>query len=100
MAATSPFRPKPRSSKKLGDPSGFDVVPYLRHMNVPTLWLLGGRDQEIPLAASLAILERLKASGKDYTIKIYPQANHGLFDVPPTSPRALPNTLAWLRPHG
>jgi len=84
---------------KLGNPSGFDVVPSLRRMNVPTLWLLGGRDQEIPLAASLAILKRLEASGKDYTIKIYPRANHGLFDAPPTSPKALPDTLAWLRLH-
>jgi dienelactone hydrolase len=49
-------------------------------VNEPALWLLGGRDQEIPLAASPAIPKRLKASGKDYTIKIYPEANHGLFD--------------------
>ena len=68
-------------------------------MNVPALWLLGGRDQKIPLAASLAILKQLKGSGKDYTIEIYPQTNHGLFDIPPTSPRALPDTLAWLRSH-
>ena len=94
-----PFPSETEIAEKLGDPSGFDVVPYLRRMNVPTLWLLGGRDQEIPLAASVTILKRLKASGKDYTIKIYPQANHGLFDVPPTSPRALPDTLAWLRSH-
>jgi uncharacterized protein len=93
-----PFLSEAEMAKKLGDPSGFDVVPYLLRMNVPTLWLLGGRE-EIPLTASLAILKRLKASGKDYTIKIYPEANHGLFDVPPTSPRALPDTLAWLRSH-
>ena len=94
-----PFPSEAEIAEKLGGPSGFDVVPYLRRMNVPTLWLLGGRDQEIPLAASMAILKRLKASGKDYTIKVYPGANHGLFDVPPTSPRALPDTLAWLRSH-
>lgn len=94
-----PFPSEAEIAEKLGDPSGFDVVPYLRRLNVPVLWLLGGRDQEIPLAASLAILKRLKASGKDYTIKVYPQANHGLFDVPPTSPRALPDSLAWLRSH-
>lgn len=80
-------------------PSGFDVVPYLHRMNVPALWLLGGRDQEIPLTASLAILKQLKAAGKDYTIRVYPDANHGLFDVPPTDPRAMPDTLKWLVQH-
>jgi alpha-beta hydrolase superfamily lysophospholipase len=94
-----PFPSETEITKKLRSPSGFDVVPSLQRMNVPALWLLGGRDQEIPLTASLAILKRLKASGKDYTIKIYTQANHGLFDVPPTSPNALPDTLAWLRTH-
>ncbi len=78
-------------------PSGFDVVPYLRRMNVPALWLLGGRDQEIPLTATLAILRQLEVAGKDYSIRVYPKANHGLFDVPPTDPRAMPDTLHWLR---
>ena len=89
-----PFPSKEEIAKKLGGPSGFDVVPYLRRMDVPTLWLLGGRDQEIPLDQSLAILRRLQAQGKDYTIHVYPKANHGLFDVPPTDPRTLPDTLA------
>jgi uncharacterized protein len=80
-------------------PSGFDVVPYLRRMNVPALWLLAGRDQEIPLTATLAILRNLQQVGKDYTIHVYATANHGLFDVPPTDARAMPDTLRWLRDH-
>jgi dipeptidyl aminopeptidase/acylaminoacyl peptidase len=68
-------------------------------MDVPALWLLGGRDQEIPLDQSLAILRRLRAQGKDYTIQVYRKANHGLFDIPPTARRALPDTLAWLHRH-
>jgi dipeptidyl aminopeptidase/acylaminoacyl peptidase len=66
---------------------------------VPALWLLGGRDQEIPLDQSLAILKRLKTQGKDYTIHVYAMANHGLFDIRPTDRRALPDTLAWLHRH-
>lgn len=94
-----PFPTEAEIARKLDDagPSGFDVVPYLRRMNVPTLWLLGGRDQEIPLRATLAILRRLQSSGKAYTIRVYRGANHGLFDVPPTDPRAMPDTLDWLR---
>jgi uncharacterized protein len=94
-----PFPSKEEIAKKLGGPSGFDVIPYLRRMDVPTLWLLAGRDHEIPLDQSLAILKRLEVRGKDYTIHVYPKANHGLFDVPPTDPRTLPDTLAWLRHH-
>jgi uncharacterized protein len=94
-----PFPSKEQIAKTLGGPSGFDVVPYLRRMDVPALWLLGGRDQEIPLDQSLAILKRLKTQGKDYTIHVYAMANHGLFDIPPTDRRALPDTLAWLHRH-
>jgi dipeptidyl aminopeptidase/acylaminoacyl peptidase len=47
-------------------------------MDVPALWLLGGRDREIPLDQGLAILKRLQARGKDYTIHVYPKDNHGL----------------------
>jgi uncharacterized protein len=94
-----PFPSNGEIAKGLDGPSGFDVIPHPRRMDVPTLWLLAGRDQEIPLDQSLAILKRLQAQGKDYTIHVYPKANHGLFDVPPTDPRAQPDTLAWLRDH-
>jgi pimeloyl-ACP methyl ester carboxylesterase len=94
-----PFPSESQIAKALGDPSGFDVRPYLGRLDVPVLWLLGGRDKEIPLRASLAILDRFKRAGKDYTVKVYPAAGHGLFDVPPTSAKALPDTLAWLRAH-
>jgi uncharacterized protein len=94
-----PFPSESQIAKALGNPSGFDVRPYLRQLNVPVLWLLGGRDQEIPLRATLAVLDRLRRAGKDYTVKVYPGAGHGLFDRRPTSPRALPDTLAWLRSH-
>jgi dipeptidyl aminopeptidase/acylaminoacyl peptidase len=96
-----PFPSEAQIAKRLEEtgPSGFDVVPYLRRMDVPALWLLGGHDQEIPLTATLAILRQLRKAGKDYTIHVYAKANHGLFDVPPTDPRAMPDTLRWLRAH-
>jgi dienelactone hydrolase len=61
--------------------------------------VLGGRDQETPFRATLAILKKPQAEAKDFTIRVYPNANHGLFDVPPTDPRAMPDTLRWLRQH-
>lgn len=94
-----PFPSASQIANALGAPSGFDVRLYLRRLDVPVLWLLAGRDQEVPLRATLAIVDRLKRAGKDYVVKVYPGAGHGLFDVPPTSPKALPDTLAWLRSH-
>jgi uncharacterized protein len=94
-----PFPSESQIANALGAPSGFDVRLYLRRLDVPVLWLLAGRDQEVPLRATLAIVDRLKRAGKDYVVKVYPGASHGLFDVPPTSPKALPDTLAWLRSH-
>jgi len=94
-----PFPSESQIGKALGEPSGFDVRPYLRRLDVPVLWLLGERDKEIPLRASLTILDHFKRTGKDYTVKIYPGAGHGLFDVPPTSPKVLPDALAWLHSH-
>jgi dipeptidyl aminopeptidase/acylaminoacyl peptidase len=79
------------------DPSGFDPEPFLEQMTVPGLWLFGGEDKEVPLEQSVAALQRLKeARGKDFTFAVYSHAGHGLFDVPPTDPRALPTAIAWI----
>ena len=59
----------------------FDPLPLLERMSVPSLWLFGGLDAEMPSMESAAILERLRARGKDVTIKIFPDADHALFVV-------------------
>jgi len=81
-------------------PSGFDPVPLLRQIAVPAIWLYGGQDHSQPTNRSAATLRRLRASeGKDFTIVVYPHADHGLLDTPPTDARAMPAVLAWLRDH-
>jgi dienelactone hydrolase len=57
----------------------FDPVPILQNVFVPSLWIYGGRDQSVPAMESVAILERLKAHGKDLTIRVFPTADHTLF---------------------
>ena len=57
-------------------PSGFDPKPFLEKMTVPGLWLFGSSDGSIPPDESEAVLDQLKASGKDYKIYIYEGANH------------------------
>jgi uncharacterized protein len=82
--------------KKAG-PSGFDPAPYLKQFTVPGLWLYGGEDLSQPVDSDLVILDQLKKEGKDFTVKVFPGAGHGLLDVPPTDPSALPTLVEWIR---
>ena len=60
----------------------FDPLPVLEKLSVPSLWIYGGRDQTVPAMESAANLEKLKAQGKDITVKIFPTANHQMFVIP------------------
>jgi uncharacterized protein len=81
-------------------PSGFDPVPLLRRMTIPGIWVYGGRDHSQPSHTSAANLERLRrTAGKDFTVVVFPLADHGLLDTPPTDPRAAPTLVSWLRRH-
>jgi uncharacterized protein len=75
--------------------SGFDPRPYLARLSVPCLWLYGGRDKSVPAERSASILRSLP--GKRFAVVVYPKAGHGLLDVPPSDPRALPTLVAWVR---
>jgi uncharacterized protein len=78
-------------------PSGFDPVPLLQRMTVPGIWVYGRQDRSIPAEKSAATLERLrKTEGKDFTVVLFPHADHGLLDTPPTDARAMPTLLAWI----
>jgi len=98
---------KPRPSeaeiaKKIAswDRSGFDPRPYLEKLDLPALWLFGGADRNVPPVQSVALLRSIKRErGKDWTIVVFPGAGHGLFDSPPTDPRAAPTAEAWVRRH-
>ncbi len=81
--------------KKAG-PSGFDPAPFLKQISVPGLWLYGGQDLSQPVDSDLVILGQLKKEGKDFSVVVFPNANHGLLDVPPTDPNALPTLVEWI----
>lgn len=59
----------------------FDPVPILERLSIPSLWLLGDRDAEMPSAETATILERVKAQGKPMTVKMLTGADHSLFSV-------------------
>jgi len=84
---------------KQAGPSGFDPVLFLKQITVPGLWLYGGEDLSQPVDCDLLILNQLKSEGKDITTVVFPSAGHGLLDVPPTDPNALPTLVEWILKH-
>jgi len=82
------------------DRSGFDPKPYLERLDIPALWLFGGADRNVQQVQSVEALRAIKRErGKDWTIIVFPGAGHGLFDTPPTDPRAAPTAEKWVREH-
>jgi pimeloyl-ACP methyl ester carboxylesterase len=77
-------------------PSGFEPLPFLRAMTGATLWLYGGQDRSQPTPLDVAILARLRTRGLDASVQVFPDAGHGLLDVPATDPAALPTLVAWV----
>jgi dienelactone hydrolase len=92
----------PEMSRQLAahGPSGFDPKPFLAKMSIPGLWLFGSADGSIPPTESEAVLDELKAQGKDFSYKVFPGAGHGLLDVePPPPPEVIPTLIGWVTQH-
>ena len=61
---------------------GFDPAPVLETLEIPVLWLYGGRDESNPTANDIAIIERIRdARGSDFTVHLFPTGNHQLVDA-------------------
>lgn len=61
---------------------GYDPLPVLAGSAVPTLWLLGDRDESVPTFATARRLDSLRATGVTaHTVVRFAQANHGLLDL-------------------
>jgi len=62
--------------------SGFDPRPLLRKLRIPVLWLFGGLDMNQPTDLDVEALQQLKAeTGSDYSWRVFPNGNHGIFEV-------------------
>jgi|GEM_PF-6195852 len=63
-------------------PVGYDPLPLLKAQNVPTLWLLGERDESVPTSATKRALEAIRAQGNNSHTDInYLDADHDLRQV-------------------
>jgi hypothetical protein len=59
----------------------YDPVPTLEKLNIPMLWILGGKDIEAPPEVTIAVLERLRTElGKPVETVIFPNADHGIVE--------------------
>ena len=96
--SADPFPSSQEIADALGGTSweGMDPRRYLEHIDVPELFLLGDADREIPYAQTVDALDHLKADGASITVASFSGAGHGLLDVPPTDPDALPTLISWV----
>jgi dienelactone hydrolase len=76
--------PQDEADKLLKDfkgPEGFDNIDYVSKMKQPALWIFGGKDISIPVKHCIARLDStIKASHIPAEMKIYPNADHGMYN--------------------
>jgi hypothetical protein len=53
-------------------------MPTLRASTTPQLWVLGSDDLDAPSAETSKRIKSLIAQGKNYTVAVYPGAEHGM----------------------
>ena len=59
-------------------PFRYEPMPTLRASNTAQLWVLGGDDLQSPSAETAQRIKSLIAQDKDYTLAVYPGAEHGM----------------------
>ena len=86
-----------RRMREFTGPHGFDPVPVLEQMATPSLWIEGERDRSVPMAQTLATLDRIRESGRPITIVRLPGADHSLRNpVTGERPDFWPQVRVWL----
>lgn len=56
----------------------YDPAETLAKLDVPSLWVFGGKDSSAPTQWSVEALTKLQAAGKPIEYFIYPDAEHGI----------------------
>lgn len=57
-----------------------DPVDVIRNVHVPQLWILAGEDREAPYTKTRDRLQSLRSEGKDISIYIFPDTDHGMWE--------------------
>jgi hypothetical protein len=59
-------------------PFDYDPMPALRASTTPQLWILGGDDLDAPSGETSRRIKSLISADKNYTLAVYPGAEHGM----------------------
>lgn len=63
-------------------PHGYDPVPVLERLSIPSLWLLGARDRSVPTELSVRNLERIMDTRPGaFDVEVYAEGDHSLRDA-------------------
>ena len=87
-----------RRMREFKGPHGYDPVPVLEKLTTPSIWIEGEHDRSVPMAQTLATLDRLKRAGRPISVVTLPGADHALYN-PVTGERRnyWPQVEAWLK---
>lgn len=91
-----------RTMARFDGPEGYDPIPVLERTRLPMIWIQGEKDRSLPMAETLAALERLRTEkGRPVDVHVVPGVNHSLVNVS-TGQRVYvwPIADAWLRRTG
>ncbi|MFB6456116.1 alpha/beta hydrolase family protein [Chitinophaga sp. Hz27] len=62
----------------------YDPLPAFRHVNVPMLWVIAGKDTDAPNGATIEILKEAIHTRKNIDLVIFPNADHGIIEMKDT----------------
>jgi pimeloyl-ACP methyl ester carboxylesterase len=87
--------------KDFKGPAGFDNIAYVGKMKKPALWIYGGKDVSIPVKHCISRLDStIKASKIPAEMKIYPNADHGIYNFSTGGFEGYPMVIVgWLQKH-
>ncbi|HVY88612.1 MAG TPA: alpha/beta hydrolase, partial [Hyphomonadaceae bacterium] len=69
----------------LGTPWKYDPMPALRASKTPQVWILGEDDLKAPSADTGAKIAELGKAGKPFTLAMFPQTMHGIYEYETTA---------------
>lgn len=67
----------------------------LAKISIPGLWLLGGKDVQTPAFLAVQRLNALKAEGKPFEYRLYPELGHNV--TPGGAGQSVDDALQWLK---
>ena len=92
---------------KAHKPTGFDPIPFVRQMRIPSVWIFGGNDDSVPVDLSIDALHALQKEGYPFELAWFPMGNHQLWETSDWSrqyaplihryvPHYFDTTLRWM----